>query len=94
MFLPPPSYEDIFPPWNVQGEKKTCEEISSKTRRVNFLTCEKSDEIHDKEILPLREDPCRSFFSMVAKWGDEVKLKERKRERKKERKLAAQCAQK
>ena len=78
MLLPPPSYEELFPPRNVQGENKTYEEIRSRTKEVNFLTCEKSDEINNKIFLPLREDPCRSFFSRVTKWGDEVKLKERK----------------
>ena len=80
MFLPPPSYEELFPPRNVKGEDKTYEEIRSRTKEVNFLTCEKSDEISNKNVLPLREDPCRSFFSRVTKWGDEVKLKERKKE--------------
>ena len=79
MLLPPPSCEELFPPRNVQGENKTYEEIRSRSKEVNFLTCEKSDKINNKIVLPLREDPCRSFFSRVTTWGDEVKLRERKK---------------
>ena len=74
MFLPPPSYDELFPKWNVQGEKKTIEEISRGTRKVNFVPC---DEVKDEQILPLQQDPCRSFFSRVAKWDGEVRLKKK-----------------
>ena len=74
MFLPPPSYEEIFPQWDVETRRN---ETRKGTKKVNFLTCDKFDEIYEDEILPLQEDPCRSFFSRAAKWGDAVRLKKK-----------------
>ena len=47
------------------------EEISDKFEEIS----DKFEEIKDEDILPLQEDPCRSFFSRVTKWGDAVSLK-------------------
>ena len=79
MFLPPPSYEEIFPQWDVEGERKRSEREWRRRggRKVNFPTSDKFDENFEEEILPLQEDPCRSFFSRVAKWGDAVRLEKK-----------------
>ena len=54
-----------------------CHESSQS--HVNRGSCEGCGNVHrgisrqvSREILPLRDDPCRTFFCRAARWGDEV----------------------
>ena len=76
MILPPPSYEELFPQRSLEQGNTTLEDNADRRKEVKSVTCQKFNESNTDEILPLRDDPCRSFFSRVSKWGEEVWLLE------------------
>ena len=72
MILPPPSYEELFPQRSLEQGNTILEDSADRRKEVKLVTCQKFNESNIDEILPLRDDPCRSFFSRVSKWGEEV----------------------